>query len=103
VESGDGQRWAPSAYNPRALGVLLEISGHRTDLVQEISELDRERAHTERVEVADRADRVDCLQYPAEIERVSGAIGAPNVTRCIPIKLKYCDFSLQSSRLCTKL
>src|SRR5271168_4347229 len=58
------------------------------------------RAENGQVEVAYRADRVDCLQYPAEIERVSGA---PNVTRCIPIKLKYCDFSLQSSRLCTKL
>src|SRR5271170_1682120 len=46
-ENGE-QRWAPGAYNPRALGVSLGISGHRTDLVQEISEPDRDRAHTER-------------------------------------------------------
>ena len=56
---------------------------------------DQRRAENGQAEVADRADWVDCLQYPAEIERVSGAIGAPNVTRRIPIKLKYCDFSLQ--------
>jgi hypothetical protein len=43
-----GQRWAPSAYNLRPLGVSLGISGHRTDLVQEISEPDRDRAQAER-------------------------------------------------------
>ena len=42
------QRWAPGAYNPRALGASLGISGHRTDLEQEVSEPDRDRAHTER-------------------------------------------------------
>ena len=42
------QRWAPSAYNLRPLGVSLGISGHRTDLVQEISEPDRDRAQAER-------------------------------------------------------
>src|SRR5271155_4576424 len=42
------QRWAPGAYNPRALGVSLGISGHRTDLMQEISEPVRDQAHTER-------------------------------------------------------
>src|SRR5438477_2186268 len=42
------QRWAPSAYNLRPLGVSLGISGHRTDLAQEISEPDRDRAQAER-------------------------------------------------------
>jgi hypothetical protein len=28
------QRWAPSAYNPRALDVSLGIPGNRTDLVK---------------------------------------------------------------------
>ena len=31
---GCSQRWVPSEYNPRALGVSLGISGHRTDLVK---------------------------------------------------------------------
>src|SRR5436190_1595615 len=44
----DSQRWAPSTYNLRPLGVSLGISGHRTDLVQEISEPDRLRAQAER-------------------------------------------------------
>jgi hypothetical protein len=53
------QRWAPGAYNPRALGVSLGISAHRTDLVQEISEPDRDRARTERelVNAGPRTDR----------------------------------------------
>src|SRR5271154_5307500 len=53
------QRWAPGAYNPRALSVSLGISGHRTDLVQEISEPDRDRAHTERqlINAGPRTDR----------------------------------------------
>ena len=42
------QRWAPSVYNLRPLSVSLEISGHWTDLVQEISEPDRDRAQAER-------------------------------------------------------
>jgi hypothetical protein len=42
-----GQRWAPGAYKLRVLGISLRISGHRTDLVQEISEPERDRAHTE--------------------------------------------------------
>jgi len=73
-------RYALSAYNPRALGVSLGILGHRTDLVQEISERDWDRAHTARTHlrriengkggVADRAVRVECLKYSTEIERV---------------------------------
>src|SRR5271155_1059520 len=57
------QRWAPGAYNPRALGVSLGISGHRTDLVQEIPEPDRDRAHTERelTYAGSRTDRVGNL------------------------------------------
>jgi hypothetical protein len=53
------QRWAPGAYNPRVLGVSLGISGHRTDLVQEISEPDWDRARTERelVNAGPRTDR----------------------------------------------
>jgi hypothetical protein len=42
------QRWAPSAYNPRALGVSLGISGHRTDLVKTQLKRGRERVKTER-------------------------------------------------------
>ena len=42
------QRWAPGTYNPRALGVSLGISGHRTDLVKSLLKLDRDRAQNER-------------------------------------------------------
>ena len=52
------QRWAPGAYNPRALGVSLGISGHRNDLVQEISEPDRDQAPTER-DLANAGPRTD--------------------------------------------
>src|SRR5271170_729569 len=83
--SNGDQRWAPGAYNPRALGVSLGISGHRADLVKSWLKPDRELVKTERELIkaesgtdrrfpSDRADQVDCLQYPAEIERVSGSI-----------------------------
>ena len=76
------QIWAPSAYNPRPIDVSLGISLHRTDLEREGSEpdrvsgLDRARINQHRVEngqqgQAERAGRVECLKYPADIGRVS--------------------------------
>ena len=93
IDARVSQRWAPGAYNPRALGVSLGISGHRTDLVQgNISTRPGSRSyrastHLRRIEngqevSSDRADRVDCLKYPAEIDR------AVHVTRRSLIKLK---------------
>src|SRR5271155_3633020 len=64
---GGKQRWAPGEYNPRTLGVSLGISGHRTDLVQEISKPDRDQAHTER-ELINAGPRTD--RWKSQTERI---------------------------------
>src|SRR5271156_4889412 len=58
-----GQRWAPGAYNPRALGVSLGISGHRTNLVKSLLKPGRDRAQNERelIEAGSGTDRAGNL------------------------------------------
>src|SRR5277367_3211284 len=57
------QRWAPGAYNPRALGVSLGISGHRTHLVKSLLKPGRDRAQNERelIEAGSGTDRAGNL------------------------------------------
>src|ERR1700685_4016533 len=88
IPSNLKQRWAPGAYNPRALGVSLGISGHRTDLVQgNISTRPgscsyRASTHLRRIEngqevSSDRAVRVDSLKYSVRVGY--GSESQPNV------------------------
>ena len=65
-----------------------------------VSGLDRARTHQGRVEneqegAADRAGQIEGLKYPTNTDRESSGYRVWNVTRCVPVKLGWCDCMVQ--------